>query len=169
MHPAFSPSSHQAHAAWGCQERWKGTPLQALGYHPALCSHTAWLVGRCTGEQHIQSGISWQRTARGSLYPTGSLSTWTAHLLEEGGLGFELMGTEQWGEGGTSGTLTRDQSHALQNPGASAQSRDSYQGQELLHWSLFLNTQREPASRDKRSPAWARLSGATCVFCSVVR
>ena len=34
---------------------------------PAFCSHTPWLVCRCTGEQLVSDGSSWRKTACGSL------------------------------------------------------------------------------------------------------
>ena len=76
----------------------------------AAPTHHGWFAG-AQDSSSSKMGVPGRRLPA-DLYPTGSLRTRTAQLLEERGLGFELIRTEKWAEGGSLGTLAKAQSHA---------------------------------------------------------
>lgn len=89
--------------------------LSRLWVTTRCCAPTqVWLVCRCTGEQHVPNGSSWQRMDRGFLQPAGSPCTGNAQLLEEGIWDLNSKGQQSGGEGGTPGTLTRAEPSTLE-------------------------------------------------------
>lgn len=133
------------------------------GYRSALHSHTTAGVQVQRRVPRLNASPC-QRVARGLLSPTGPLRMRNAQFLQSIGSGIGANRDKKARGRRTTGTLAGSWGHVPQNPGGYAESQDSYQGQGLINWLSFLNTERDPPTKRQIQPSLGLLSRRGCLL-----